>query len=326
VEFIEAQNKLEAVARISQLTNSGPETLGPGSKERKSVVLNLAKNLGLRTESTSTKHQIASEIAKELGFEWVKEYESSGQTLTLKGLNSLLRAGSDHFFRDNPELEGLHENGFEQELENISKVIATKTPKHMDGFTAINQMKSSEFNQWRATEWQGFYFEFLIAPELINVLGGGPKKIGSTTFDYALRYTWDFKVHSALTKNGTKSNSQCQLNDAKSMDQAVLQGGIGLIILTGAPTYDLNFTRWHKKFRSGSEEEPKKLLKKEFQTERIDFFFIPSKERLEQALQRGEIVFFRQGHQPNGMPRKVKYSLNLKKAMSGDLFLNSIQF
>ena len=45
MEFVPARNKLEAVARISNLTNSGPETLGPGSKEHKSVVLKeLAKD------------------------------------------------------------------------------------------------------------------------------------------------------------------------------------------------------------------------------------------------------------------------------------------
>jgi len=97
VEFIEARNKLEAVARISQLTQSGPETLGPGSKERKSVVLNLAHGLGLEIDGTNTKQEIAEAIANSFGQEWLAEYESVGQTLTLKGLNILLKSASNHF-------------------------------------------------------------------------------------------------------------------------------------------------------------------------------------------------------------------------------------
>lgn len=91
------------------------------------------------------------------------------------------------------------------------------------------------------------------------------------------------------------------------------------MVLSGIPTYDWDFTRWHKKFRSGSTEEPKKPLKKSFDPERIDFFYIPTLSRLEEALKSGELSYFKQGHQPSGEPRKVKYSLNLKKASASDL-------
>ena len=326
MDFIEARNKLEAVARISQLTHSGPENLGPGSKERKSVVMNLAHGLGLGVDESRTKQEIAEVIAKFLGQEWLSEYESVGQTLTLKGLNALLRGASEHFSLLESGIESLIEISVEQELERISSVVIDKTPRHMDGVEAILEMKEAEFSQWRATEWQGFYFEFKVRPELINSLGGGPKKIGSTSFDYALQRTWDMKVHSTVTKDGKKSASNCLLNDAMSMNQAAEEGGIGLMILSGIPTYDWEFTRWHKKFRSGSDVEPKKPLKKEFESERIDFLFIPSRERLEAAINNGELVVFKQGHQPSGEARKIKYSLNLKKALSSDLHLKGVAF
>jgi hypothetical protein len=127
------------------------------------------------------------------------------------------------------------------------------------------------------------------------------------------------KVHSTETKHGKTSDSNCALNDAASMELAANEGGVGLMVLSGIPTYDWDFTRWHKKFRSGSEEEPKKPLKKSFDPERIDFYFIPTLSRLEEALKSGELNYFRQGHQPSGEPRKVKYSLNLKKASTSDL-------
>jgi hypothetical protein len=187
-------------------------------------------------------------------------------------------------------------------------------------------MKEAEFSQWRATEWQGFYFEFKVRPELITRLGGGPKKIGSTSFDYALNRTWDMKVHSTSTRHGKKSELNCALNDAESMRIAVAQGGVGLMILSGEPTYDWDFTRWHKKFRSGSDEEPKKALKKSFKSERMDFFFIPTLSRLEEALESGEFALFKQGKQPTGEARKVKYSLNFNKSLESDLHIFGVEF
>lgn len=326
MEFIEARNKLEVVARISSLTNSGPETLGPGSKERKSVVVNLAYGLGIDINESETKQGIAAKISQALGYKWVSEYESVGQTLTLKGLNTLLKGATNHFSLIESGIKSLIELSVDQELEKISKVVIEKTPRHMKGVEAIIEMKDAEFSQWRATEWQGFYFEFKVRPELINALGGGPKKIGSTNFDYALQRTWNMKVHSSVTKDGKKSGSSCLLNDAMSMDQAAQDGGIGLMILSGIPTYDWDFTRWHKKFRSGSDEEPKKPLKKEFDSERVDFIFIPTLERLKKALANGELTYFKQGHQPTGEPRKIKYSLNLKKTLNSDLHLKGTVF
>ena len=277
-------------------------------------------------DESDTKQRIAAKISQSLGYNWVSEYESVGQTLTLKGLNTLLKGATRHFAVTSSMVSSLIELSVDQELEKISQVVIEKTPRHMKGVDAIIEMKEAEFSHWRATEWQGLYFEFKVRPELINALGGGPKKIGSTNFDYALQRTWDMKVHSSVTKDGKKSGSSCLLNDALSMDQAAEEGGIGLMILSGIPTYDWDFTRWHKKFRSGSDDEPKKPLKKEFDSERIDFIFIPTLERLRKALVNGELTYFKQGHQPTGESRKIKYSLNLKKAIDSDLHLKGSIF
>ena len=318
MDFVPARNKLEVVARISNLTNSGPEILGPGSKEHRSVVFNLARGMGLPADNSDTKQGLAAKIVQASGFKWTPDCESIGQTITLKGLNLVLLAGIEHFAKKKPS-SSLIQMSLEDELQRISEVVIATTPRHMDGVTAIKEMKEAEFSQWRATEWQGFYFEFKVRPQLINLLGGGPKKVGSTSFDYALERTWDMKVHSSETRHGKVSASNCLLNDAASMELAAKEGGVGLMILSGIPTYDWDFTRWHKKFRSGSVEEPKKPLKKSFDPETIDFFYIPTLSRLEEALKTGELTYFKQGHQPSGEPRKVKYSLNLKKASSSDL-------
>jgi hypothetical protein len=121
----------------------------------------------------------------------------------------------------------------------------------------------------------------------------------------------------------TPSNS-CQLNDGYSMELAVAESGLGLIILSGIPDYDMEFTRWFKDFRkSKSKTPPRKPLKKTFQPEKIDYFFIPDPDRFELALERKELSVFKQGVQPNGAPRKYKYSLNLKKAINSDLLMHS---
>jgi hypothetical protein len=319
-EFIPAKNKLEAVARISNLTKSGPETLGPGSKERKSVVINLAQGMGLATNDGETKQELAKRIVEVVDRKWTQDCESIGQTLTLFGLNLLLQSGTE-YFASRISSSSLLELTLNEEILRISEVVVEMTPRQMDGKLAINEMKEAEFSQWRATEWQGFYFEFKVRPELINKLGGGPRKIGSTDFDYALARTWDMKVHSSLTRHGKESASNCILNDAESMRMAASQSGFGLIILSGEPIYDLDFTRWHKSFRSNSKEEPKKLLKKSFKATRIDFFFVPSLQRLEEALEKSELKLFKQGRQPSGEARKVKYSMNLKKSLMSDLHI-----
>jgi hypothetical protein len=320
VEFVPARNKLEAVARISNLTQSGPETLGPGSKEHKSVVLNLARGMGLAASESETKQGLAMRIVETAGRKWTPECESVGQTITLVGLNLILQTGFEYFDKLSSSRSPI-ELTLSEELKKISDVVMETTPRHMDGMKAIKEMKEAEFSQWRATEWQGFYFEFKVRPELITRLGGGPKKIGSTSFDYALERTWDMKVHSTSTRHGKKSNLNCALNDAVSMQLAAHEGGFGLMILSGEPIYDWEFTRWHKKFRSNSEEEPKKALKKSFESERMDFFFIPTLSRLEEALKNGELVLFKQGRQPSGEARKVKYSLNIHKSLNSDLHI-----
>ena len=53
-------NQVKAVIRLSSLTNRPPESLGPGSKERKSVLLNLATDLGLEVDSSRWKQRPAS--------------------------------------------------------------------------------------------------------------------------------------------------------------------------------------------------------------------------------------------------------------------------
>ena len=77
MDFVPASNKLEAVIRISNLTNSGPEDLGPGSKERKSVLTNLALGLGMEVDPGHSKQQLADILAAFLGGQWAPSFEAN---------------------------------------------------------------------------------------------------------------------------------------------------------------------------------------------------------------------------------------------------------
>ena len=323
MEFIPARNKLEAVARISNLTNSGPEVLGPGSKERKSVLLNLALGLQVKFEADDTKQDLGKKIASKLGVHWTPDCESVGQTITLKGLNLLLENSSKHL--TNYQHKNTN-NSIETETRLISEVVVEYTPRKMNGVNAIKEMKEAEFPKWKLTEWQGLYFEYKVRPQLINSLGGEPKKIGRTEFDYVLTFPWDMKVHSSISKDGKKSSGGCRLNDGYSMEKAIHEYGLGLIILSGKPTYDLEFTKWFKDFRqSKSKTEPIKPLKKEFLAEKVDFFFIPNSDRFNEALAKKEMTVFNQGPQQSGDARNYKYSLDMRRAESTDLLLFSAE-
>ena len=88
----EVLSKQELVQAISDLTNSGVQTVGPGSKEHKSVLINLANGVGLRIKAGQTKQDLASSLAKFFGINWQDSYYSTGQTITSEGLAALLDA------------------------------------------------------------------------------------------------------------------------------------------------------------------------------------------------------------------------------------------
>ena len=323
VPFIPAKNKLEAVARISQLTNSGPETLGPGSKERRSVLENLAKGLQMEPSAYDSKQDLAKGLAQKLRVSWTSECESVGQTITLIGLNLLLEAASSHF-------QGSQEQKFApgsvaDEVRSLKQVLNGLTPKYLDGRQCVMEMKLSDSNNWRMTEWQGMYFEYIAIPSLINKLGGGPRIIGNTKFDYSLLHPWDLKVHSSHGINGPKRlNDACLLNDQISMKEAIKEIGLGLIVLSGIPSYaDKTFSAWHKELR-GKSGPVRRQLKDGFTPEKIEFFFFENYDDLERSIKNKTLIAFNQGKQPSGEARAPKFSLKLSNARKDKIKIDEL--
>ena len=161
MQFVPAKNKLEAVARISFLTNSGPEVLGPGSKERKSVFINLARGLKINFSESDTKQEIAKKVVVAFGGVWDASCESVGQTVTLIGLNRILKLAEQKLESANQNLAHDIENiPFDEEVKRISSIAVGATPLDMDGKTCVTEMRDVEYKEGcRQTEWQGWYFQ-----------------------------------------------------------------------------------------------------------------------------------------------------------------------
>jgi hypothetical protein len=318
--FVPADNKLEAVARISSLTNSGPETLGPGSKERKSVLTNLANGLELSIDSSGTKQEVARRIANALGEKWTPRCESVGQTITLYGLNLLLECSTSFLAKRGTTPSGHEFDSVASEAEGISNVIVDSVPLNWDGISCVEEMQAANSNNWRQTEWQGWYLEYKAIPALVNRYGGGPLKVLNTKFDYALQHIWDLKAHSTYTTAGpTRLNQESQLNDQVAMRSAIEERGLGLIIVSGAPLYDgTKFTDWHRAKR-GRPGGSRRTLKSAFRPLRLDAFFISDSSELQIAIERRQILEFNQGRQANKSPRQPKFKIHVNRCRGTDL-------
>ncbi|MDQ6933807.1 MAG: hypothetical protein M3130_00645 [Actinomycetota bacterium] len=320
--FVPARSKLEAVSRISALTNSPPEVLGPGSKERKSVLVNVAVGLDLNVDILATKPELGGQIAAELGASWDETCWSTGQTITLDGLNLLLRSAE-------ARISHAAGTGFflsvRDEASALLSALADALPEQMDGRECIEEMQAADYSQWAQDEWVGFYFEFLGLPALVNAFGGGPRQIASTRFDYGLGHTWDLKAHMA-------HSGDAPLNDQAAMQVAVTEaGGLGFLVLTGQVEYDDgDFKAWQREFRLRHGKKPRKRArppkykrksKTAFRPGMVEAFHIADEAALNEALGTGVLSVMVQGPQVSGRPRAPKYSLNLVKARMSDLLL-----
>ena len=318
LSFTPATNKLDAVTRISKLTDSGPEYLGPGSKEHKSVLINLAIGLGIPFSHELTKQQLAAHIAETLGRRWLPEFESVGQTITLSGLNLLLELGTKYLEETSGSIPRTVGAAFQEELSAIASVVQANTPLIMNGKQCVEEMRDLGDSNWKQVQWQGFYFEMKAANSLTSQLGGGRQMLFNTSFDYVRNFIWDLKAHSSENESGLPS-SNCILNDSRAIEQAVEETGLGFIILSGKPTYDRAFTKWHKEFRGGGQGEPGRTLKSKFESLSLDIFFVPNLRRLETARASKELSINAQGRNSNGKPRPPKYAIDLKRSVGTDL-------
>lgn len=340
--FIEAGDKLEAVNRLSRVAGGPPEQLGPGSKERKSVLVTLGVALNVPSEALAySKPRLGGVLARSLGVPWGEDCWSTGSTITLLGLNRLLKGAEDRFgspsndpsaafsrvweraslpltpMERDAEFGSDQERQPEEEAVAMCLVIEAVLPKVFVGKRCIEEMRLSGSRNWAQSEWPGWYFEHIGLANCIGHLGGGPGPTpGNTVFDYRLNFTWDFKTHS-------DAEDEAILNDGGAVEWAVAHGGLGFVVLSGRSEFDADFKEWHDNYKVVHGKPPRKRtkerkyirpMKSQFTPLRVDGFFFSDSGSFESAVEAGAIKRFDQPPQPSGEPRKPKYTLKMRKA------------
>lgn len=353
--FEPAQSKIEAVNRISALTNSGPEWLGPGSKEHKSVLINLASNLAPELDTGLSKTKLGAALASEFGAPWSAACESTGETISLVGLNTLLAGAELRLGR-----LGVARNGLFGTPEEEGQALAAAL---LDGWRAERQPDGTKrvvWDAWRSihwmdeqgvtegphqNEWQGFYWESR-GRALLNAAftpNPNPPRVayGNTTFDYSLRFVWDLKAHTEswftpTTETLKRGQSAAPLNDQQAMDDCVDEQGLGFLMVGGRAINDDDgsFTEAHRQFKAErgvksrtSNSGASRARKSAFEPLHVEAFFFHNTEALDAAKAAGQVTGFAQGKQAPDEPgavgraRRPKYNLAVPKARGTSLMV-----
>lgn len=315
-DFVPARSKLEAVNRISSLTGSGEEDLGPGSKERKRVLVNLSSAWFPSIDTRLTKPRLGAALADALGTTWPAACHSTGDTITLDGLNTILGAAelrastvTDPWEQTRREADAL--------IGVLHTVLRLDRPARWDGRACIEEMRDAEYSQWRQLEWQGFYFEFIGIPALIDAFGGGPARHGATVFDYSRTIPWDLKAHSI------GSGSTTLLNDLASIRGRLAEGPLGFIVLSGDADLDAPpgpFTDWHREVtarpgrtrRIGGLTGNSRARKRGFTPVDLQSFALRDAAVLDAEVLAGRMREVAQGRQQSGAARPPKLAKLLR--------------
>ena len=351
--FTPAQSKIEAVNRISALTDSGPEWLGPGSKEHKSVLINLANKLAPDLDTSLSKTKLGAALAVAMGAPWSDACESTGETISLIGLNTLLAGAERHL-----GLLGVDRARLFGTPEDEGTALAAAL---MDAWRATTQPDGGKRVVWDArssiewmlmqgvtegpnqNEWQGFYWESRGRAVLNAAFTPNPNppriQFGNTAFDYSLRYVWDLKAHtefwySPATGAERAGQPAAPLNDQEAMDACIGEQGLGFLVVggVGVADDDNSFVAWHRAFKAGrgvksmpSNSGRSRTRKAAFEPLHVEAFYFHNSEALDEAKAAGRITGFQQGKQApgeaggEGRARRPKYNLHVSRARAGGL-------
>lgn len=331
-EFEPAMSKIEAVTRIAALTNSGPEWLGPGSKEHKRVLTNLAaKLLPEVNQQGLSKTQLGGEIARVLGVPWGDDFISTGETIRLTGLNVILAGAERRLGRlGTAYAAGLTPAGEGAALVDAlwQKLLRDKELV-WDGQEKTKWLRDQGTRQENQMEWPGFYFEHRGKEVLSGSFRPNPypprMKFGNTIFDYSLNHVWDLKSHTAEQlfpiSGKTRSNDdEVLLNDAAAVRACVDAQGLGFLLLSGRGIMDESgeFKAWHDRLKGRaaipSLSGNSRLRKAAFAPLAVEAFWVANLNALDAAVLAGAFRVASQGRQQSGANRPDKYNMKLGSA------------
>ncbi|KRF28936.1 hypothetical protein ASG91_04715 [Phycicoccus sp. Soil802] len=335
--FQPARSKIEAVTRIAALTRAPKEWLGPGAKEHKSVLTNLAdRALPDVAMNRSSKTKLAASLATEFGVPWTDKCESTGETISLTGLNMILAGAERHLgFLGSEVVDALAAP--EDEGDALAAALLAKLPSRWDGKLAVKWLADRGLRGANDNEWQGFYGE-----ERAKVVLAGaftppdrPRRVryGNTAFDYALNFVWDIKVHTETQVFGDRvagGKTDTLLNDERAIRACIDEQGLGFLIVNGAAEMDESgeFVAWHRQFKAGRGGPPaapsnsgtSRTRKAAFTTLHVESFWVPNSEALDAAILRGALKVKPIGRQApralggEGAARADKFVMRMREA------------
>ena len=96
-------NKTDVAKQITDLLRLEPVHFSTGSTEPKELFLQIADSLGLGIDTILPKPVLARRIVESSGQSWVPDYESTGGTVTLKGLQAV-KSSVEYYLANRPEL------------------------------------------------------------------------------------------------------------------------------------------------------------------------------------------------------------------------------
>jgi hypothetical protein len=341
-KFAPARSKIEAVTRLAALTGSPREHLGPGSKEHKSVLLNLASSLfpgDPRIDETS-KTRLGSSLAGVLAVPWTEDCYSTGETIQLKGLNVILAGAERHLGRLGIQITDLL-NTPEAEGDALAAALLDGLPREWEGKESVRWLIKQGLRGAHDNEWQGFFGEE--QAKIVLASAFTPKthtpriRYGHTTFDFALNWVWDIKVHTEVQIGAqgvaTLGRNDALLNDESATRDCIAEQGLGFLILSGAARMDESgeFVEWHRGFkaeRTGRKPAPSnsgksRMRKSAFTPVRAEAFWVPNTEALIAAILAGRLRVRPIGRQApraageKGAPRNDKFEIRMREAREG---------
>jgi hypothetical protein len=336
--FQPAVSKIEAVTRIARLTGSPEEWLGPGSKEHKSVLINLADRL-LPTAllDRSSKTRLGRDIAAELGVPWTDTCYSTGETISLEGLNTILAGAERRLGRLGTSAADLLATPEAEGAALTAALLDGWKAEAWDGRTCVEWLAASGARGANDNEWQGFYFEArgreVLSAAFPPSMHPPRTRYGNTVFDYSLNHVWDLKAHTARQLDGSgaviKRGGASMLNDERAVRQCVAEQGLGFLVMSGDALMDDDgaFVTWHREFkaRQGKKVAPSnsgrsRTRKRGFVPLSIEAFWISSTHALDAAVAGGSLAVRASGRQPpvevggSGASRADKFHMNLSEA------------
>lgn len=332
--FEPAISKIEAVTRLAALTGAPPESLGPGSKEHKSALVHLADRMlpGVALDRTS-KTRLGRSLAAELDVAWPDTAYSTGETISLEGLNLILAGAERRLGRLGSSAAEALRRPQDEASALVNALRDGLGEAEWDGRSSVHWMLENGVRGAFDNEWQGFYFEAR-GREVLNRSFAPSRtpprtRFGHTDFDYALNSVWDLKAHTAETvqpeSGGRRRMSGVSpLNDVSAIRACVGEQGLGFLVLHGAGVMDEDgsFVAWHRALKGahGVRSQPSnsgrsRQRKAAFVPMRVDAVWIPDLSDLDANIAAGGITIFAQGRQApgaaggEGRARKAKYLL-----------------